>query len=149
MSDSHNPEPGWYDDGTGRQRWFDGTEWGQYAQSFCGGCGSPCAGDDVFCGQCGHPVSKDRSVPDPMPADDEPVIIRRTRKSPFIAASEEEVSQRAGVTVSRNWSLALRSSAAKKDSGMTRNRKIAGDLPQWSPLPPGELHVDRTGGTRL
>lgn len=25
------PSPGWYDDGTGRQRWWDGSAWQMYA----------------------------------------------------------------------------------------------------------------------
>lgn len=28
---TQNPAPGWYDDGSGRQRWWDGTAWGPFA----------------------------------------------------------------------------------------------------------------------
>lgn len=31
MSDQSVPGPGWYDDGSGRQRWWDGQQWGQFA----------------------------------------------------------------------------------------------------------------------
>ncbi|MGN8027487.1 Ltp family lipoprotein [Microbacterium sp. 22242] len=31
MSDQSAPGAGWYDDGSGRQRWWDGQQWGQYA----------------------------------------------------------------------------------------------------------------------
>ncbi|NEN06338.1 DUF2510 domain-containing protein [Diaminobutyricibacter tongyongensis] len=27
MSDTHYTQPGWYDDGSGQQRWWDGTQW--------------------------------------------------------------------------------------------------------------------------
>jgi hypothetical protein len=27
------PPPGWYDDGSGRQRWFDGTKWTEQYQA--------------------------------------------------------------------------------------------------------------------
>jgi len=34
MSDTPTaPPPGWYDDGSGRQRWWDGGQWTVYAQS--------------------------------------------------------------------------------------------------------------------
>jgi len=31
MSTPQSSPPGWYDDGSGQQRWWDGTQWGQYA----------------------------------------------------------------------------------------------------------------------
>lgn len=31
-----NPGPGWHDDGSGRQRWWDGNAWGQYADEATG-----------------------------------------------------------------------------------------------------------------
>lgn len=31
MSTPVNPPAGWYDDGSGRQRWWDGQQWGQFA----------------------------------------------------------------------------------------------------------------------
>lgn len=146
MTDQEMTLPGWYDDGSGRQRWFDGNDWGHYAKGFCGECGSPC-GEEAFCAQCGHSLRQKTAAPASPREDDEQVVVRRTRRSPFVASSPEQVAQASGITVSRNWGLGLRSSASKKDSGMTRNRKIAGDLPEWSPLPPGELSVDRRGGT--
>jgi hypothetical protein len=126
MSEDVTPA-GWYDDGTGRQRWFDGTQWGAYADT-----------------QASAPAT----APAATPADDGPVVVRRTRRSPFIAPAGDQADQSSSTIVSRDWGLGLRSSNAKKDSGMTRNRKIAGDLPGWSPLPPGELVVDRHPGSR-
>lgn len=120
MSQDVSAPAGWYDDGTGRQRWFDGSEWGSYA-------------DD------GELVS--RATPDTSP----PLIVRRTRRAPFSPPVVEN-SDGQGVPISRSWGLGLRAATQKKNSGLTRNRKIAGDLPDWSPLPPGELSVDRKGG---
>lgn len=120
---------GWYDDGTGRQRWFDGTEWGDYA---------PDTDEDA--------EPEPPALPTPPPADsDEPVVVRRTRRAPFAPPSPEPESE-SSLTISRNWGLGLRSANAKKESGLTRNRKIAGDLPDWSPEPPGEIAVDRHAG---
>jgi len=110
-----NVPAGWYDDGSGRQRWFDGEQWGAY------------------------------SPDETAAADPEPVVVRRNRKSPFVAPAPA-ADEQSGITVSRSWGLGLRS--AKTSSGLTRNRKIAGDLPGWCPLPPGELGVDRSAGTR-
>ena len=31
MTTPQSQPPGWYDDGSGQQRWWDGTQWGQYA----------------------------------------------------------------------------------------------------------------------
>jgi len=31
MTTPQSQPAGWYDDGSGRQRWWDGTQWGQYA----------------------------------------------------------------------------------------------------------------------
>ena len=64
-----------------------------------------------------------------------PVVIRRTaRMLPRELPVPEE-----GVTVSRN---VLGSRAAVKPQ-TTRSRRIAGELPDWEPLPPGELIVRR------
>lgn len=112
---------GWYDDGTGRQRWFDGTAWGQYAPD----------GESALQAASADPGSG---------------IVRRTRRAPFGPPSAEPAADHAGLTVSRSWGLGLRSANAKKDSGLTRNRTVAGDLPEWTPLPPGELSVRRGAG---
>jgi len=105
---------GWYDDGTGRQRWFDGTEWGAYAD----GASSPAA------------------------VEDGPVVVRRTRRHPFTPPESDADGASLGFSVSRSWGQGLRS-ARGRDAGLTRNREIAGDLPTWTPLPPGELGIDR------
>ena len=31
MTSPQSQPPGWYDDGSGQQRWWDGTQWGLYA----------------------------------------------------------------------------------------------------------------------
>jgi len=31
MTDTPSPAAGWYDDGSGRQRWWDGSTWQMYA----------------------------------------------------------------------------------------------------------------------
>lgn len=31
MTTPQSQPPGWYDDGSGQQRWWDGNQWGQYA----------------------------------------------------------------------------------------------------------------------
>ncbi|MET0932007.1 MAG: DUF2510 domain-containing protein [Aeromicrobium sp.] len=121
MTEHENATPaGWYDDGTGRQRWFDGTAWGDYAEQ--------------------------TTAVAPV-ADDGPVVVRRTRRAPFVPPDRADPPD-STTTVSRDWGLGLRSSKVKKDVGLTRNREIAGDLPSWSPLPPGELSVDRSSGRR-
>lgn len=121
MTDDATTPAGWYDDGTGRQRWFDGTAWGQYAE-------------DVETSVSGTFESA------------EPVIVQRTRRAPFNPPPAERDAGSSGVMVSRGWGLSLRAANENKSSGLTRNRKIAGELPDWSPLPPGELSVDRTSG---
>lgn len=120
MTEETTAPAGWYDDGSGRQRWFDGQQWGIFADEM------PAA----------TPVAE---------ATEGTVIVRRTRRSPFTPPPEER-KEASSVTVSRNWVLGLRSASASANSGLTRNRKIAGDLPDWAPLPPGELVVDRSRG---
>lgn len=59
-SGGSNP-PGWYPDETGRQRWWDGATWGQYAdqaapppqRSHCTNCGAAVAPTAVVCTSCG------------------------------------------------------------------------------------------------
>lgn len=114
---------GWYDDGSGRQRWFDGTEWGDYAEG------------------------AESTTVTPAVDDGGPVVVRRTRRAPFSPPTDAEEPETT-FTVSRDWGMGLRSSKVRTGTGLTRNRKIAGDLPAWSPLPPGELSVDRSSGKR-
>ncbi|WP_156628664.1 hypothetical protein [Mycobacterium sp. 1274756.6] len=62
-------------------------------------------------------------------------IIRRTRRRPFIPPTPDAEN----TVVSRE----LLSRGKGKKSQLPRNRKIAGDLPTWEPLPPGEIVVRR------
>ena len=123
-------EPGWYDDPCGRHehRYFDGEDWS----------------DNVA----------DQGVPsiDPVTKIEAPAVrhetntgavVRRTRRAPFIAPVPNNDAP-LGITVSRNWAAAK---SGRKNSGISRNRVIAGDLPDWSPLPPGELLIDRNAGS--
>lgn len=65
-------------------------------------------------------------------------IVRRSRIAPFIPPSDPDDTQ--GPAVSRTW--AARSLPVKSPE-LTRNRQLAGDLPDWEPLPPGETLVRR------
>lgn len=78
----------------------------------------------------------------PQSIDEAPVVISRRRRPQFIPPQPERPESGSPVQVSRNWGLGLRSAKAR-ESGLTRNREIAGDLPAWAPLPPGELSVRR------
>ena len=62
-------------------------------------------------------------------------VIRRTRRRPFIPPAPDADT----TVVSRE--LLSRNKSAKPQ--LSRNRKIAGDLPGWDPLPPGEVVVRR------
>lgn len=72
------------------------------------------------------------------PAADDGVVIRRTRTSPFLPPP---VREDAAPVISRGWAQAQSSSAGP--SKLTKQRKMAGDLPDWEPLPPGEVLVRR------
>lgn len=88
-------------------------------------------------------VSNDATPPS-SDANDGVVVVQRTRRAPFAPPTFDEQPS-IGTVVTRNWGGTRRT---KKDSGLTRNRVIAGDLPDWAPLPPGELQVDRNAGTQ-
>lgn len=165
--ESNMPPAGWYDDGTGRPRWFDGAMWGPYADPAV-------VAEALAPAEATDPVEVTDHAETTTPAevavyaetatpaevaayadttayagtadyrvDVEPVIVRRTRRTQILPPLDEQESEVSGITVSRDWGLGLRSANSKKDSGLPRNRKIAGDLPDWAPLPPGELSVDR------
>lgn len=140
MTEEERKPAGWYDDGTGRQRWWDGTEWGAYAE----GAQVP----DTESEEVSHDAEVDEAQVPVAVEPAETVIIQRTRRAPFNPPPAEQGAEESGVTVSRSWGLGLRSANGKKDSGLTRNRKIAGELPDWAPLPPGELSVGRAAGKR-
>lgn len=71
-----------------------------------------------------------------------PVVIQRIRRAPFnapIPGSGVDLP----VVIGRNWAAPQ---TDRKSSGLGRNRVIAGDLPDWAPLPPGELQIKRSAG---
>lgn len=123
MSEETESVPaGWYDDGSGRARWFDGSLWGEYADE--------------------QAAQEDQEVQVEY-EHEEPLIVRRNRRSPFNPPQQDKSSTSTNL-VSRDWATGLRASTSAKNSGLTRQRKVAGDLPEWAPTPPGELTVNRT-----
>jgi hypothetical protein len=66
---------------------------------------------------------------EPLPP---PIMIRRARPAVFIPPQPEEQGQ----LISRD--LGVRRIEKPE---LSRNRKIAGNLPAWDPLPPGEIHA--------
>jgi hypothetical protein len=89
------------------------------------------------------PQAEAAQVIAPQPAVGDPVVVRRSRRAPFIAPDPDSKAP-ADVVISRNWAAGR---SPRRDTGLTRNRIIAGDLPDWAPLPPGELRVARRGGS--
>lgn len=63
-----------------------------------------------------------------------PIMLRRARPSVFIAPQPANEGQ----VLARDFSLRR---GADKPKELTRNRKIAGNLPVWDPAPPGEIKV--------
>jgi len=73
-------------------------------------------------------------------ADDVPVIVRRVPRAAGKLLPRPTPPPKDDHVVARG--LLQPRAAAKK---VVRQRAIAGDLPSWSPLPPGELTVRRPG----
>lgn len=94
-----------------------------------------------FCMRCGVPL--DGSLLGLSPAPDAhplpPQINRRAGRRPI--APPTQVQGVDALTVSRNWSSSR--PLGERKPKLTRERKMAGDLPDWEPLPPGELTVRR------
>lgn len=82
------------------------------------------------------------AVPYPQSAGPEqlppPIMIRRARPNVFVPPQPQDQGQ----VISRD--VGLQRKIAKPE--ISRNRKIAGNLPAWDPLPPGEIHVIHRGG---
>jgi hypothetical protein len=85
--------------------------------------------------------------PDPDAADTSTLIqepgsagtlISRTRSNRFLPADATALDP--SVVVGRGF---LRSKATPQKQQLSRERKIAGDLPAWDPMPPGEVAVRR------
>lgn len=72
-----------------------------------------------------------------MAVDDLPVIRRRSRT---IFAARSADPKDADVVVSRG----ILSARSAKKPETSRHRKVAGNLPAWEPLPPGEIVVRRS-----
>lgn len=65
-------------------------------------------------------------------------LISRTRSSRFLPTDAASIDP--AVVVGRGF---LRSKVAPQKQQLSRERKIAGDLPAWEPMPPGEIAVRR------
>jgi hypothetical protein len=77
-------------------------------------------------------------APDPSTTpDDVPPIVRRTRSGGKFTPRPPKAEQ--GAIVSRN----ILASRATDRAQTSRERIVAGDLPDWDPLPPGEVRVQR------
>jgi len=85
------------------------------------------------------------SVPASSAADagamDAPLVVRRTRSTGRLAPRPLNATADQEVLVQRD--LLRRRSEVKPQT--SRQREIAGDLPAWEPVPPGELFVQRPG----
>lgn len=92
-----------------------------------------------------HEVSAFVPAPTPVLAPDPgayplpPQINRRAGRRPI--APPTPVPGVDALTVSRNWSSSR--PLGDRKPKLPRERKMAGDLPDWEPLPPGELTVRR------
>lgn len=62
-----------------------------------------------------------------------PIVLRRARPAVFVAPAPQE-----NVVVSRDLSM---NRGPSKQPALSRNRKIAGNLPAWDPAPPGEIRM--------
>jgi hypothetical protein len=112
----------------------------------CPNCGEAIDDETLkFCTSCGLRLfPDDEAIPtsptaevDPESPVDQTVIVNRTRTSPFLPPPlpSEEVTP----VVSRAWV----SRGSGRKAQLSRERKMAGGLPEWEPLPPGELLVKR------
>lgn len=75
-----------------------------------------------------------------MTEPEQELTVRRPRAAARLLPRDSTPD--AGVVVSRN---VLRSNATAAAPTTDRERRIAGELPDWEPLPPGELLVRRPG----
>lgn len=75
------------------------------------------------------------------PAPDDQVVLRRpsARGNRFVPRPVEQAEE--PVVLQRNVLRASSSGSAEHQTG--RRHVIAGDLPDWEPLPPGELFLKR------
>lgn len=88
-----------------------------------------------------QPVTSEQQAPLPPPPPAEggsPTIVRGTRSGPRLVP--RPAPPKDATIITRHM---LRSASEQKPQ-TDRERKIAGDLPDWEPLPPGELTVKRS-----
>jgi len=71
---------------------------------------------------------------------DTPIVVRRGTRSAFSPPPAD--ASTTSPTVSRAWAAGRSGPAGVQQ--LSRQRKMAGDLPEWEPLPPGEILVRRT-----
>lgn len=81
------------------------------------------------------PYPQEVGVPEQAPP---PIMIRRARPNVFVPPQPQDHGQ----AISRDLGQQSKITQPK----IPRNRKIAGNLPAWDPLPPGEIHVIHRGG---
>ena len=79
---------------------------------------------------------------DSSPVAAEPVVVRRGQHPPASGPGFEPPREETAV-ISRGI-LGVRD--RDKRAQTSRERRVAGDLPSWEPLPPGELVVRRPSG---
>jgi hypothetical protein len=88
-------------------------------------------------------VTRTGTVPRVAPEyDADTMVIARTRRDPFLppAIDDDEFDEESPV-VARAWA----GPAERPGSGqLGTQRKLAGELPSWDPLPPGEQSVKRS-----
>lgn len=88
-----------------------------------------------------HPIPAARGAqPPPGPGDNPPALRRPSARGGHFVARSGTTSPSGGAVLERN---VLRSAANSKDRVTARRHEIAGDLPAWEPLPPGELRLRR------
>lgn len=120
----------------------------------CAGCSAALPHGASFCGECGSPTQAAAAteVTGPLPSGPAPltpafaaataepvVLVRRRPDGPRLLPREIPPAEQ-GVTLSRN----VLGSRAETKPQTSRERRIAGALPDWEPMPPGELLVRRT-----
>lgn len=81
------------------------------------------------------------AAPDPAPM---PAVVRRPGRR-FLPPSGER--EQPVVVVSRDFARSGRKTV-EKGKQIGRNRKMAGNLPAWDPLPSGENLINRPGHAR-
>ncbi|WP_167349999.1 zinc ribbon domain-containing protein [Pseudoclavibacter helvolus] len=124
----------------------------------CGNCQAQLEADGSrFCMRCGAPLMPARSISMPLEGTAEHEAVPPTEPpQPPQLPQPSQIIRRAGrrpiepptpvqgvdaLTVSRTWSSSR--PLGERKPKLSRERKMAGDLPAWEPLPPGELNVRR------